>query len=101
MPPPVKGQKCHPCVRNTVLPISQEGHYVKSRDRGDIQLSFLSPKTLEWRPDDEFRATAVDPLAAEAAARGERRWQRGLDLPTPWDFAADVLQMATALQRAR
>src|SRR5258705_12624365 len=26
MPPPAKGQKCHPCVRNTVLPISQEGH---------------------------------------------------------------------------
>src|SRR5436190_14152362 len=26
MPPPVKGQKCHPCVRNTVLPIFQEGH---------------------------------------------------------------------------
>ena len=26
MPPPLKGQKCHPCVRNTVLPISQEGH---------------------------------------------------------------------------
>src|SRR5213078_2276280 len=25
MPPPVKGQKCHPCVRNTVLPIFQEG----------------------------------------------------------------------------
>src|SRR5262245_50744640 len=24
MPPPAKGPKCHPCVRNTVLPISQE-----------------------------------------------------------------------------
>src|SRR5260370_5321251 len=24
MPPPVKGQKCHPCARNTVLPIFQE-----------------------------------------------------------------------------
>ena len=24
--------------------------------------SVLSPKTLEWRPDDEFRAKAVDPL---------------------------------------
>src|SRR5437870_13662284 len=26
MPPPVKGQKCHPCVRNTVLPLPEEGH---------------------------------------------------------------------------
>src|SRR5713226_7382958 len=26
MPPPLKGPKCHPCVRNTLLPISQEGH---------------------------------------------------------------------------
>src|SRR5260370_19132613 len=24
MPPPVKGQKCHPCARNTVLPIFQQ-----------------------------------------------------------------------------
>jgi hypothetical protein len=72
------------------------GLVVKSRDSGDIQLSFLSPNTLEWRPDDEFRATAVDPLAAEAASSGERRWERGMDLPTLWDFPKDLLQMATA-----
>ncbi len=45
---------------------------MKSRDRGDTQLSFLSPKTLEWRPDDEFRATAVDPLAPEGAPSGQQ-----------------------------
>src|ERR1041384_4090362 len=26
MPPPHEGAKCHPCVRNTVLPMSQEEH---------------------------------------------------------------------------
>src|SRR5690242_3165468 len=31
MPPPAKGPKCHPCVRNTVLPISQQGHARISR----------------------------------------------------------------------
>src|SRR5205085_9403010 len=27
MRPPVESAKCHPCVRNTVLPISQEGQH--------------------------------------------------------------------------
>ena len=39
-------------------------HAVKSRDRGDIQLSLSKLKTLEGRPDDEVRANAIDPLAA-------------------------------------
>jgi Homeodomain-like domain/Integrase core domain len=59
---------------------------VKSRDRGDTELSFLSPTTLEWRPDDEFRAKAVDQLAPEAAPGGRRGRQRGPHVPAFRDF---------------
>src|SRR4029077_15197684 len=40
---------------------------VARHGEADIRLSVLSPKTLAWRPDDKFRATAVGHLASAAA----------------------------------
>ena len=74
---------------------------VKSRDRGDIQLSFLSVRTLDWGTDDEHRAKAVDELATQVAPGSHERRERRAHLPAFRDLTEDVLQVAAAASRAR
>jgi Recombinase/Recombinase zinc beta ribbon domain len=62
--------------------------------RGDTRSLFLSLKTLDWRPDDELRAKAVDHLAPQAAAGGHERRKCHAHLPTFRHFPKNVLQVA-------
>src|SRR5690349_6224624 len=48
MPPSCEGQKCHPCVRKTLLPMSQEGHLVLSGHMGD---SSFRAHRYHFRPE--------------------------------------------------
>ena len=67
---------------------------VKSQDMGDSSSSLLWAKDLEWRRDDESRASAVGGVAAEGAAARRGRSAAGrADLPAFRHLSADVLQV--------
>src|ERR1043166_2952517 len=61
MPPPLEGAECHLCLRNTVLPISQEGQAVYF-----VFLAKRSPSVQCWTypltaPDESRRNSSMVP----------------------------------------
>src|SRR4030095_3985515 len=83
MPPPVKGQKCHPCVRNTVLPMSQEAHPSDARNLAPSLASDLlsvrqTPSESAWQA--AWQAVRVAERVAQV--RGTRQAQ-AVQMSTP------------------
>ena len=87
MPPPLKGQKCHSCVRNTVLPISQEGHR-ELASPGCLQLICALALRARAQKDESslrshsFSETRLAPRIVKPAAtyRGHNGTLRGRSL---------------------
>src|SRR3954462_6566390 len=86
MPPPRLGAKCHPCVRNTVLPVSQEEHsktFENSFGRGRRQLRSL--RVLQHYAGGAFNNDTAP--CADVAASSARRT---ISLTTALVYATSV-----------
>jgi hypothetical protein len=95
---------------NGLVPRERNGHAGQKAERSDVKFldarnrsrALLWATTLEWRRDDEGRASSPDGVAIQGLTAGMPALaQRSADVPPFRHFTAGVLPLETALRGTR